>query len=72
MGVCTGAQVPDSGTPTGTCGPQSCAGCCDNFFGIPLCYAPNETDEFACGLGGVQCQVCFFGFGICNAGVCTF
>ena len=38
----------------------------------PECFAPNETDAFFCGQGGEVCQVCFWGFGICNAGVCTF
>jgi hypothetical protein len=72
MGQCTGGDLPDSGFPTGNCGPQSCSGCCADLFGVPECFEAHETDEFACGLGGVQCQVCFFGFGVCNAGTCTF
>ncbi len=71
MGQCTGGVVPDAGVP-GSCGPQSCAGCCADLFGVPECFAPNETDAFFCGQGGEVCQVCFWGFGVCNAGVCTF
>ncbi|NOK08761.1 hypothetical protein [Corallococcus exercitus] len=59
------AGAPDAGGPDAgvTCGPESCAGCCDS---TGQCHA--GTENTACGLTGTTCSDCLTA--VCVTGRC--
>jgi len=56
-------QTGDGGTDAGTCGPGTCAGCCEG----DECKAGDETGK--CGKGGNACQACASN-DTCKSGAC--